>query len=193
MSNVKVPRSAVAAVLKQTGKHVRPSAESRLTKEFNIIKKEMMSEFNNHQVTKELEQKTNTDSSAFVGNGSLFGFIGFDSSDEPTSIVREMLESSQIKFVKIRGAIVDFKILYPSKEELFEATPLPWAAGRSWLRGIEVGLSGLGRYLNIQSDASHSGGGIQADNNVRSGRFKNTQYISQILNNFIKKIENLSL
>ena len=37
MSNVKVPRSAVTAVLKQTGKHVRPSAESRLTKEFNII------------------------------------------------------------------------------------------------------------------------------------------------------------
>tara|TARA_Y100000361_G_scaffold152173_1_gene171035 strand:+ start:2065 stop:2646 length:582 start_codon:yes stop_codon:yes gene_type:complete len=193
MNKVMVPRDAVSAVLKQTGKYIKPTAESRLTKEFNIIKQQMMSEFNNHPITKELDEKTSADPSAFVGDGSLFGFIGFSAGDEPTLIVREMLNSSQIKFVRIKGELVDFRVIYPTKEELFQATPLPWAAGRSWLRGIEVGLSGLGKYLNIESGASRSGGGIQANNNVRSGRFRNTKYISQILNNFIKKVENLSL
>tara|TARA_Y100000034_G_C6904611_1_gene419384 strand:- start:37 stop:618 length:582 start_codon:yes stop_codon:yes gene_type:complete len=193
MSRVKVPKEVVTAVFKQTGKFVKPNAEPRLTKQFKKIKEEMMLEFNNHPVTKELDQKTNADPSSFVGNGSLFGFIGFDRNDEPTEIVREMLNSSELKFIRIKGETVDFKILHPSAEELFEATPLPWAAGRSWLKGIESGLSGLGKYLNIDSDASHSGGGIQSEKNVRSTRFKATKYISEILNNFIKKIDNLSL
>ena len=193
MSRVKVPKETVRAVFKQTGKFVKPSAEQRLGKQFKKIKEEMMSEFNSHPVTQELDQKTSSSSSAFVGNGSLFGFIGFDRDDEPTQIVREMLNSSELKFIKTRGETVDFKILYPSKEELFEATPLPWAAGRSWLKGIESGVSGLGKYLNIDSDASRSGGGVQSESSMRSGRFRNTKYITEILNNFIKKIDNLSL
>ncbi len=193
MSRVKVPRETVRAVFKQTGRFVKPHAEPRLRKQFKKIKEEMMSEFNDHPVTKELDQKTSADPSSFVGNGSLFGFIGFDRSDEPTQIVREMLDSSELKFIRIKGETVDFKILYPSKDELFESTPLPWAEGRSWLRGIEAGLSGLGKYLNIDSDASRSGGGVQSESSGRSGRFRNTKYITEILNNFIKKIDNLSL
>jgi len=193
MSRVKVPKETARAVFKQTGRFVKPHAEPRLRKQFKRIKEKMMSEFNDHPVTKELDQKTSADPSSFVGNGSLFGFIGFDRSDEPTQIVREMLDSSELKFIRIKGETVDFKILYPSKDELFEATPLPWAAGRSWLKGIESGLSGLGKYLNMDSDASRSGGGIQSESSMRSGRFRNTKYITEILNNFIKKIDNLSL
>tara|TARA_Y100000310_G_scaffold292935_1_gene322109 strand:- start:1027 stop:1608 length:582 start_codon:yes stop_codon:yes gene_type:complete len=193
MSRVKVPRETVTAVFKQTGKFVKPNAEPRLRKQFKKIKEKMMSEFNDHPVTRELDQKTSADPSSFVGDGSLFGFIGFDRSDEPTQIVREMLDSSELKFIRIKGETVDFKIFYPSKEELFEATPLPWAAGRSWLKGIESGLSGLGKYLNIDSDTSRSGGGVQSESSMRSARFRNTKYITEILNNFIKKIDNLSL
>jgi hypothetical protein len=194
MSNVVVPAGAVDIALKQTGKFIKPLVEPRLKKEFKQIKKEMLSEFNNHPVTRELEQKTNADPSAFVGRGSLFGFIGFDKNDEPTETVRQMLESSDLQFIRIKNEVVDFKVFYPSKEELFLATPLPWASGRSWLKGIEAGMSGLGRYLNIEeSGASRSGGGIQAENPVRSGKFNNTKYISEILNNFIKKINKLSL
>jgi hypothetical protein len=125
--------------------------------------------------------------------GSLFGFIGFNQNDEPITVVREMLKTSYIAFIRTKGAIVDFKVYYPSKDELFDATPLPYATGRSWLKGIETGLSGLGRYLNIESDASRSGGGIQSQSQVRGGRFKNTKYISEILNNFIIKVNKLKL
>ena len=68
-----------------------------------------------------------------------------------------------------------------SEKELFSATPLPWATGRSWLQGIETGMSGLGRYLSEESEASRSGGGIQSQGIIRSGRFRNAKYISEIL------------
>ena len=193
MSNVVVPAGAVNIALKQTGKFVKPLVEPRLQKEFKEIKEEMLSEFNIHPVTLELEAKTSADPSAFVGRGSLFGFIGFDKNEEPTEIVREMLRSSELRFIRIKNEVVDFKVFYPSKEELFKATPLPWASGRSWLKAIESGLSGLGRYLNIENDSSRSGGGIQSEYTSRSGRFKATKYISQILNNFTKKINKLSI
>ena len=90
----------------------------------------------------------------------------------------------------------DFKSNYKidfTVQELFDSTPLPWASGRSWLKGIETGLSGLGRYLNIDAENSRSGGGIQSQNKIRSGAFKKTPYISKILNNFIVKTETISL
>ena len=190
---VVVPKGAVDIVANQTGKFIKPDVEPRLSKQFKEAKDEMLAEFNSHPVTRELEMKTAANPSSFVGEGSLFGFIGFNENDEPIDVVRRMLKSSDLVFVRIKKAVVDFKVLYPSKEELFDAPPLPWATGRSWLKGIESGLSGLGKYLNIESEASRSGGGIQAANSVKSGRFKNTPYISKILNNFIKKIEKLSL
>ena len=193
MSRVVVPQGAVEIALKQTGKFVKPQVEPILAKEFKKIKNSMLAEFNSHPITRELEQKTNADPSQFVGRGSLFGFIGFDKNDDPTETVREMLKTSDLRFIRIKKEIVDFKVFYPSTEEPFQATPLPWASGRSWLKGIESGMSGLGRYLNTETETSRSGGGIQSEDTVRSGGFKNTKYISEILNNFIKKINKLSI
>ena len=194
MSRVTVPRGAVELAIRQSGKFVKPKVEPSLVKEFKIMKEKMLSEFDNHPITIELEQKTSADPSAFVSSGSLFGFIGFENESNPTEIVREMLEKSELKFIRINGGIVDFKAFYPSKEELFAATPLPWASGRSWLKGIESGISGLGRYLKTENlDSSRSGGGIQSKSKFQSGRFTNTKYISEILNNFIEKINKLSL
>ena len=49
----------------------------------------------------------------------------------------------------------------PTLQEAFAITPMPWASGRSWARGIEVGISGLGQYLAIEAASSRSGEGIQ--------------------------------
>jgi hypothetical protein len=154
----------------------------------------MLSEFNNHPVTQELEGKISSVPSAFVSRGSLFGFIGFEKNHNPIQIVREMLEESELRFIRTNKGVVDFKVFYPSEKELYAATPLPWASGRSWLKGIESGISGLGRYLHIDhSEYSRSGGGIQSEYAIRGARFKRTKYISKILNNFIKKINELSI
>ena len=193
MSRAVIPKGAIDAIVSQAGRFVRPEVEPRLTKQFKEIKEKMLLDFDNHPVTQELERKTGADPSAFVTRGSLFGFIGFEKTDDPTETVRQMLSQSSLEFVRIKGGVVDFKVLYPSKEELFSATPLPWATGRSWLKGIESGISGLGKYLNVDSIDSRSGGGIQSETNTGGGRFSTTKYISEILNNFIKKIDNLSL
>ena len=191
MSNAVIPRGVINLIAEQSGKFIKPDVQPRLLKEFKKIKEEMLSEFDDHPVTRELDQKTSADPSSFVGNGSLFGFIGFDRSDEPTQIVSEMLDSSELKFIRIKGETVDFKIFYPSKEELFEATPLPWATGRSWAKGIETGISGLGRYLNIESARSRSGKGVQTKRPVRAGKFNNTSYLSFLLKEYYKDIRRI--
>ena len=76
-------------------------------------------------------------------------------------------------------------------KEIFENTPMPWAPGRSWVEGIERGISGVGKYLKIDSRkgvASRSGAGLQVKNGPMSGSFRNTKYLSQILNDLRSSI-----
>ena len=70
---------------------------------------------------------------------------------------------------------------------------MPWATGRSWAKGIESGISGLGYYLKVSRDGSRSGLGIQSSKKVRAGgvRFKNTQYISALIKQYKKEFQNL--
>ena len=90
--------------------------------------------------------------------------------------------------------ISKFVVELPSKEEIFDAAPNPWASGRSWIKGIEQGISGFGQYIydwesGHAGPKSRSGSGIQADQKLRGGGFRNTQYLSQILNNLAKNIK----
>ena len=66
---------------------------------------------------------------------------------------------------------------------------MPWATGRSWARGIETGISGLGYYLK-KTKNSRSGLGVQSANqHIRSGvMFKNSKYISDLINRFNLKV-----
>ena len=78
--------------------------------------------------------------------------------------------------------------------EIFEITPLPWANGRSWAKGIESGLSGLGYYLKKESSKSRSGLGIQSSKKVRKGvKFKNTQYISALIKKYEIKFKRIKV
>ena len=81
----------------------------------------------------------------------------------------------------------------PTLQEAFAITPMPWASGRSWARGIEVGISGLGQYLAIEAASSRSGEGIQTKNAIRGARFTRTSYLSGLFrkyNDSIKKLKN---
>ena len=72
---------------------------------------------------------------------------------------------------------------------------MPWAPGRSWAKGIETGISGLGYYLKVSRDSSRSGLGIQSPRKLRrkGTRFKNTSYISALIKKYRKEFENLQL
>lgn len=166
---------------------------NRIRKSVDSAQEQMMEEFNMHPVTQEIESGPNgyNQSGTLGGYGNLFSYIGFDEGMSPTEPLRRVLK----KILKIRAVpanhksmVMKFLVEIPSKEELFNAAPMPWANGRSWAEGIEKGISGLGQYLNTTSFVSRSGEGVQAKNQIRSGKFLNTKYLSSILNNLKRNI-----
>jgi len=162
--------------------------------EFNKIKEDLLREFNNHPVTKEIESGVDSlnSSGTLGGVGNLFTFIGFERNDRPIDAIRSAFNAIRLTSTMVkRNGDSQTYIMYPSASDIFKITPLPWAEGRSWAKGIESGLPGLGKFLHTESDVSRSGEGIQTNKNIRSAKFSNTKYISSIINQFeidIKKI-----
>ena len=167
-------------------KAIQPLAERNITLEFERIKREMIQEFLNHPVTREIS--TGVDSPNYSGtlsHGNLYSFIGFYADKpDPTEKILDLLEGSLIRFyTRKRGSFVA-SITIPSAKQIFTATPMPWASGRSWAKGIESGIAGLGYYLRL-TDVGNSGGGVQNKTKVSSGKFQNTTYISSLINKYI--------
>jgi len=154
---------------------------------FESAKNKMLSEFDGHPVTIALQTGT---SGGLVSKGTLFGFLGFASGEDPTSTLRNFLQKSCVlrpQPSKKKGTTKDYLAVIPTKDELYMVTPLPWAGGRSWLKAIEFGISGMGNYMPVKSPSSRSGEGIQSQSNT-GGNFRNTSYISSILNNFKRNL-----
>lgn len=153
-----------------------------VTVEFEKLKEELIRAFNGHPVTVEIEggPKTSNTSNTLGGVGNLFSFIGFESGDNPTQPIRMALDGIALTSIIIsRDGSSRSHIIYPTADDIFRMTSMPWAEGRSWAQGIEQGMPGLGKYL--RKDSGRSGGGIQADNQVRGGGFSNTSYILSLI------------
>lgn len=158
-------------------------------------KQQLLNDFNAHPVTKEIEGGVSSPniSGTLGGMGNLFSFIGFDSGSDPVSIIRTLINKirlvKKIKSKKITRKGVSFGVEFfaPKLSEFERSTPMPWATGRSWLLGIERGISGFGYYISRKL-SGRSGGGIQSNNQIRSGSFRNTSYFSKIYSNFFKKV-----
>lgn len=167
--------------------------EKAISEEFEKIKIEMISEFDQHPITIEIEGGINAEniSKTLSNITNLYSFIGFESGDKPTEVIREMLKKSSYKKTIGKNSIINYSFEIPTAQQIFTATPLPWETGRSWAKGIEEGISGLGYYVRTVRN-SRSGLGIQSQNQVRKNvRFKNTQYISALIKKYDKKINEL--
>lgn len=172
------------------------AARTIINNNFNKIKRDMIAEFNNHPVTREIEMGKYADniSRTLTGKGNLFTFIGFDSGSKPTQVIRNLLDDKTfINAVNVRkDGTINNVIAHPSPADIFEVTPLPWAEGRSWAEGIERGISNLGFFLNVKSEKSRSGQGIQAEHKVSDISFEPRAYITSIIRNFERKILGLN-
>ena len=191
------------ALLRASTKSLRKSSivKAKTRREVESLakeaKKELISNFEQHPVTKEIEagSENNFNFSRTLqglgyGKGSLFGFIGFVESDKPMDIVRLYLSrvgrvSSGAK-TAIRGEFTTFtyKVTSPNMQEIESITPMPWEGGRSWIRAIERGISGLGYYLLTKSKGSRSGQGVQVTNQLRTATYRPTKYMSNIIKNY---------
>lgn len=166
----------------------------QISQQFEKIKQDMLNEFDNHPVTREINDGISASniSGTLDGITNLYSFIGFNEGDNPTKVIRDLLEKSTYKIITNTNgisSIASFEI--PTSQEIFAITPMPWATGRSWARGIETGISGIGYYLKVEKN-SRSGLGIQNKKQVRSNiRFKNIAYISALINKFNIQLKNL--
>ena len=167
-------------------------AKAVVQQRFLKAKKQMLAEFDNHPVTTEISQGAgarNT-SNTLAGYGNLFTFIGFDGSYNPILPVRMELDRlTQIKKFRTTSRGMEFTISAPRTTDLRRVSVMPWETGRSWVEGIEKGISGFSYYMyTLLSPKSRSGGGIQIDNKLRGSGFRATNYLTPILNKFIHNI-----
>lgn len=179
----------------QRDKNYIRAVQQEISQKFSQIKEEIMNEFENHPVTVELKGGINAQniSGTLSGKANLYSFIGFDAGHDPIKPIKDLLEKSNYRITfnpDSLSAIVNFEI--PTAQQIFLITPMPWAEGRSWARGIETGISGIGYYLKVEKN-SRSGFGIQAKEKVRENiRFKSVPYISALINKFNQKLKSIS-
>jgi len=155
---------------------------------------DLIKDFYNHSITKELQAgpKASNSSGTLGGYGNLFSYIGFDSGDNPTQIIEEIIKQRLNVRVRAIGR-GRFRITIDnvvSKEDIFAVTPIPWADGASWAESMEKGMSNLGSFLYKSSGLpeSNSGTGLQVSRQLRSTTFKTQPYISKILQDFRKNL-----
>tara|TARA_R100000734_G_C3317504_1_gene110716 strand:+ start:1919 stop:2560 length:642 start_codon:yes stop_codon:yes gene_type:complete len=158
-------------------------------------RKELEREFSIHPITLELNAGPNASntSGTLGGYGNLFSFIGFSSSDDPTSVISQIFKE-KIKFtvrrMNTKGKyMVTFFI--PSVEEIYGLTPIPWMTGKSWVKSVEEGgLTNLGQYLFSSTGfpSSSSGTAIQVKSRSSSVTFRRVPYVKKLIENFKKKM-----
>jgi hypothetical protein len=172
---------------------VRSSAERK----FNQAKMDLMDEFESHPVTQEIESGPmgGNDSGTLGGYGNLFSFIGFHQGSNPIDMLRGLLDSYKINTMRPQivkkniGVDFKFRVSGPSMEDIQTATYLNWL-GKSWVRGVERGMSGIGNYLATAGagESSRSGGGIQATQRMRGSAYRPTKYVSSLLRTFFLRL-----
>ena len=180
---------------------VKRLATEEVEKKINRIRAEALKEFRAHSVTRELKAGPGSSnvSNTLGGRGNLFSFIGFNEGSDPTFIIERAIQDIRVnKTPHIRQIgrssryEISFTATFPTVKGLENVTPMPFERGRSWLAGIEKGISGLSYYIyskvkDIQ--ASRSGKAIQSDSPYIVGlKYKPVGYISSILRNIRNRI-----
>lgn len=160
-------------------------------------KESLLKELNEHPVTVELEEGENAEniSGTLDGYGNLFSFIGFHSGYNPIAPIRSAIRSIKLTN-RVRHSRGSKKAVYTwyvdtnSMSALPGETRMPWEAGRSWITGIERGISGFGYYLSgVFREASRSGSGIQVKTRLRKISFKRVSYFTKMYNRFLQNLK----
>jgi hypothetical protein len=185
------------SVKRQVAQLIKEDFDKRIERSFNNIKAAMINELMNHEITKEISigAGASNSSNTLGGYGNLFTFIGFEAGTSPIEAIKREFDKTVIRFRTLTDDGPVWNIYMPAPEDIWEVTPMPWAEGRSWAKGIETGISGVGWYLYNQNKnypQSRSGPAIQVKSKIASKvRFKNVKYISDILSRYEKKFSEL--
>ena len=181
-----IKRAASGAITKKLKEEAERMARTQVRK----ANQELISNFLRHRIS--IELMNGPDGPGSLPDGNLFSFLGFYDGDNPVAEVASALANS-IKIESIRAnrqtMTVRITLKLPSIEDFDGNAQLPWI-NKSWLRAVEDGISGLGRYLYEEEgfEASRSGTGVQAQKTVRGGSWGGKPYLTQIVEKIAKKL-----
>lgn len=158
----------------------------------------MLNEFDQHPVTQEIAGGINSGNISKTlpsSYGNLYTFIGFRYGSNPISPVKNLLALTKV-LKKTRTRVVGnkittfFNVTVPSEDQIKSVSKMPWEGGRSWVYGIERGISSFSHYMFKNYSLSRSTKGFQSKRKVRSGQFKPLYggYITKILKNFFDRV-----
>lgn len=177
---------------------VKAAIENKTQSAFSRVRNSLLREFNNHVVTVELRGKqdaSNLSGTLSGRTGNLFSFLGFMPSQDPVKALEKLLKGISIKRVTRRANIVYYSVIYPDPQEIANETRLNWGNGRSWAYGIEDGNfrgdMDVTHFIFRKWSRSRSERGFQIKGDVSATSFSGTPYISQIINNFIARVNNM--
>jgi hypothetical protein len=191
----KLPTDVLNSLKRQAPRQLKKDFNKEFKDKFEKTKKELIEEFIAHPVTIEISSGPfgSNISGTLGGVSNLFAFIGFQNGDNPTDPILKILNNITYRESgNARSGIgKEYTIDIPTSDDIFAVTPMPWATGRSWAKGIETGISGIGYLLNKSSRSSRSGVAIQAEKKIRGGSFKNVPYISALIKKYNKKFKGL--
>lgn len=171
-----------------SSKKIENRADSIVAKKTEDASRFFIKEFDAHPVTKEIEggQDASNSSGTLGGKGNLFSFIGFNMGDQPVKNLRSFIQGEfNFKRIKKEKKVILYKINYPTLDKIKSITPMPWENGRSWVEGVEKGISGLSQYIYKKFiAASRSGSAVQNKNLSNAKIFKPKKYMSEIIKKF---------
>ena len=143
-------------------------------KKADRLSKETLKEFEQHIVTQEIEKGSSGGGSSLLGGrGNFFGFLGFNKGQQPLEIIRDAFKS-HIKVTNTKGRLKEvsaasftweFDISIPTKTEIYAVTPLEWSS-RSWVKGVEKGITNATNTIFLDSERSRSGVALQSSQNI---------------------------
>ncbi len=177
---------------------VKNAAYKIAQKKLEEAKLNLIERFEGHSVTQEIEGgPTAVNLTGTLGGyGNLFSYIGFSDGEKPMEVLRQYLTKKPrvyrtSKFIrKNQSGDWTFRVELPTLEGMSNLANSPWD-GRSWLIGIEKGISGLGYYMYSKSgtlQGSRSGRAVQLSNKIRNMPFKPITYMSSILTKFRREL-----
>jgi hypothetical protein len=174
-------------------KKFEKNATDLITNKFEKAQETFLNEFNSSSITKEIESGPSAAniSNTLGGIGNLFSFIGFRDSDNPIEELRDFIKNNFRLSKKRKSTSISFEIEYPNLNKIKNITRMPWETGNSWAIGIERGISGFSNYMYKKFVEGRSKEALQTKNRIRNNSFKPTNYISSMINNFVKNIEKI--
>lgn len=196
-----ITKQSLKFLKSEAGELVYPVIKNK----FEINKEILINDVIEDDITQSLKQRTDGGDAGLMlgpGKGSLFGFIGFESSRDPVKEVTDILQND-IKFKKTPidskmysdRITLSYQVNLPTEKDWEDKAPMPSYSNGSWVKGIETGILGLMSYIYWKIDNSRSGGGTQAkdrkggNKEIRSALFVPRSYVTKYIDSFMDRLK----